>query len=367
MRPLRAFTLVEVVVAMSVSLLLIVALLQLFSATTTSWQRGEAQIDAFREARGALQSMARDISTTLQPSSVQADGTSNTAQPLLPTLVLNRYPDAAPPRDASAESINEEAYVLTSTMNLPTPTPSSSPGTLPTPPPSTGGIQRQTDLCAVGYFCQWMPDIAPTTAAQARAPRAFALMRQYLNGDGTSARIQAGSLLHGGGGTSATSQTPFSFLDLYERASLVPGASTGATTPPVGTATQLAAYIWDLKFRIDTNTAVTTDGESPAPPSAAPGTPGLPTDHSTPKPRLYDGSTLPYPSTLPAYVEIRFKALSNNAGRRLEGNTSVSPKDWIAPASGTQPSAFYSQIVVPSTQQFVLRVPLLNANPAPTP
>lgn len=344
-----AFTLIELLVAMTVSLLLLVVLMQVFSAATNTWQRSEAQIDAYREARGALQLMARDLSTTLQPTFVQADGTSNAANPLLPTLVLNRYPAAIPSRDASAEKINEEVYVLTSTVDQLQPGAASTP----TPAPgATAAVRRSTDLCAVGYFCQWMPDIAASGAAQTRAPHAFALMRQYLNGAGTSTRIQAAVQSHGG---AASLQTPLAFLDLFERASLVPGTATNSSS--LGQATQLAAYVWDLKIRVDTNTVVTTDGESP--PSAV--------DHGTPSPRAYDGSTSPYPASLPAYVEIRFKALSNTAGRRLEGNAAVSPSDWVAPAPGSPPSPFYAKFIAPSTQQFAVRVPLINSNPAPTP
>ena len=333
---------VELLVAMTVSLILIVALLQLFSAATSTWQRGEAQMDAFREARGALQLMARDLSTTIQPNLLQASGAASAANPLLPTLVLNRYPAPSPEREGTAEPINEEVYMLTHTVNQVASTASSV---------TTAASQRPPDLCAVGYFCQWMPDLVSPTAKQ-RAPAAFALMRQYLNGDGTSARIQDAV-------KKGNPLDPLKFIHLFERTSLVSGSVPG-TNPPTGNATLLASYIWDLKVRIDTNIAVIKDGESPV--SAA--------DHSdvpsaTPpeRPRYYDGQSNPYPASLPSYVEIRFKALSNNSSRRLAG-VSAKPGDWVTPIDISKASPFYKGYVLPGAQQFVLRVPLLNSNPS---
>ena len=324
-------------------------MLQLFSAATTTWQRGEAQIDAFREARGALQLMARDLGTTIQLSLVQANGTITTANPLLPTLVLNRYPSPSTlggDGTSSADSMNEEVYALTQTIDQPTPS--------PVPPPSPAP-QRPPGLCAVGYFCQWMPDLTATPEARRRAPSAFALMRQYLNGDGTSARIQAAVRNNG-------PQTRLSFLQLFERTSLVPGSVPG-TNPPTANATLLASYVWDLKFRIDTNTAVSGDGESPVSATDHSDFP-TPTPPGTPAPaRLYDGVSPPYPGSLPAYLEIRFKAMSNNASRRL-GGVIADRADWITPLPGKTGTPFYTKYVLSNAQQFVLRVPLINSNPS---
>ena len=336
---------------MTVSLLLIVVLLRVFSAATTSWQRGEAQVDAFREARGALQLMARDLSTTLSPVVTKLDGTTTAANPLLPTLVLARNTGGTPPADGGAGPLNEEVYCLTNIIN------SSTPATPTTDRPNP--VQTMaSETCAVGYYCQWMPAIAAAGAASDRAPQAFALMRQFLNSDGVSARLQA----------SAGNTTPLRFADLFSRASLLPGA-TAPTNPPVASSTQLAAYIWDLKFRIGT-TLTAADGESADTP---------PYDHlasatggsALPPPRVYDGVSQPYPSTLPAYVEIRFKALSTGAGRRLEGNRNVQAADWNTtdPANPTVPrlTDAYKKYILPEARQFVLRVPLINSNPLPYP
>ena len=311
---------VELLVATAVTLLLVVVLVRVFNGASGSWRHNEAQVDAYREARGALQLMARDLSATLQASYAQAGGGADpaaavTAGPAMPTLVLEHYPGVPQP---AGNLVNEEAYFLTNIHN--------------------GGA---SSLCAVGYFCQWMPSIPGIPTNQ--TPQAFALMRQSLDSNGTFLRMKP----------FAGSTTPLTFLNLYQRD--LTGAGSGGS-PPVAVPTQVAAYIWELRFRIDTDlndgtnvSGVDHDGNNPAP-----------YDHST-TPRRYGGGVAnqpPYPPRLPPYVEIRFKALSNIAARRLEGNANMTQDTWGDPGSD-----LYKQIIQPNFQQFVLRVPLINATP----
>ena len=169
-------------------------------------------------------------------------------------------------------------------------------------------------------------------------------MRQSLDSNDTSSRIQAATKA----GTS-----PLTFSDFFSGAVLA-----GTASPPP---TQLAAYIWDLRFRIDTDlndsAATHPDGNAS----------NAPLDHSAPTQRAYVGdASQPYPPRLPAYVEIRFKALSDLAGRRLEANPSVSKSTWNDTVPNFSPSTPYCTIIQPNAQQFVLRVPLINATPLPT-
>ena len=310
---------------MTITLILVVALMQIFNAAANTWRHGEAQVDAYREARGALQLMARDLSATLQASYVQNASATSAAvlPPSLPTLVLQRYPTTS----TDDGPINEEVYCLT---NI----------------PNSGAISGMSSLCAVGYFCQWMVPDAPTTGKADNYPRAYALMRQSLNSNDTFQRLQAGP-------------NPLGFMDVFSRDAPLPLTKTIPQAP-----TQLAAYIWDLRFRIDTDL---NDGPQYVPDGNTSSLPG-PFDHSTP-PRLYGGDpTKPYPPRLPAYVEIRFKALSEIAGRRLEGpNTGVSKSTWNDTVAGFTSTPPYSTIIQPNAQQFVLRVPLINATPLPSP
>ena len=330
-RPRRraaGFTIVEMLVAMTVTLILVVALMRIFTATANTWQRGEAQVDAYREARGALQLMARDLSATMQAASVplptptpSAGGTPTTASatnPLLPTLMLQRSPDA--PADLNGPG-NEELYCLTN---------------IPNPGSST--------LCSVGYYCRWMPGLSTNSTTSAVPPHAYALMRQSLAtaSDGTFLRIR--------NATQANPNNPLTFLDLY--------ADTG--TNPAVSVTPLATYVWDLRFRIDTDLNETTypDGNAPL----------VPKDHSL-KLSYQDqsgGGTGTYPNYLPPFVEIRFKALSAAASRRLEGNAAVTQSTW-RDTDPSATSAIYQSVIRPNLQQFILRVPLNSATPQPTP
>ncbi len=350
-----AFTLTEVIVAMTVSLILIVTLLQIFNTATGTWQRGEAEADAFREARGALQLMARDLSTTISASYALPPAGGNaaaTVPPLVPTLVLNRYSSyiensaQQTSTDPADQQINEEVYCLADVSSPPA-------SVSPTPATSPSSITGQREVCAIGYFCQWLPDVATNATT---APAAYGLMRQYLNGDGTFLRFKEASPPSG-----TTTSTPLSFAAIYTRAqvSLIPPTNP---QPDVGQCSELAAYIFDLKFRIDTDLVIPAGASAYDNGEATP-----PVDHSTPA-LPYSDSPTGIPPQLPAFIEIRFKALSTNIGRRLEGNTTVTPADWVSTSPSAQKAnSVYQTLIRPHSEQFILRVPLVNAPPAPSP
>lgn len=297
-RRARGFTLVELVVTVAVGLLLIVFLFQIFNASLGAWRQGESQNDTYREARAALQLMTRDLSQITAPMPGGA----------APVLVLDHYPGSTPAPQAGDE-INEELYCLPIVPN--------------------GGV---SNLCAAGYFCLWMPDLISDTdpnanLKRAHAPRAFALMRQFLG----SGRVGAPGLFER---FQAVGGKPvLSFLDLYER---TPPTLASDPQKPVAVATELCAYVWDLQFR------------TPATLQARPATP------------VY-GSLPPYPAALPAFVEIRFKALSAEAARQLEGNAGVYRSTWGDPSPG---NTLYQRIIQPGTRQFVARVPIYSGSAA---
>ena len=94
--------------------------------------------------------------------------------------------------------------------------------------------------------------------------------------------------------------------------------------------------------------------------------PGVPKDQSTQLPYQdpSGGGTGVYPNYLPPFVEIRFKALSAAASRRLEGNGGVDQSTWHdVGEGGSTSSAIYRSVIQPNLQQFILRVPLTNATP----
>lgn len=277
------FTLVELLVAMTVLLVLVGILLGVFNATATSWQRGETRADGFREARAALALMARDLGGTVPPMrAASANNAGNPGSPLVPSLVLDRHPDDA--ADGGGDNPNEQAHCLTLTPNRPA---------------RSGAVT--TALCAVSYFCRW--DAKRTT---------WSLARRLVDSDATFQRLRGAS-----GGPS-----PLPFAAVFKRE---PATLTDHD--------DIAAYVWDLQFRVPGNLQL----PAPAPAGAYAVDP-------------------PYSDRLPPYVEIRFKALSAAAGARLRGE--ATPGTWTDPES-----ALYRTVIRPGAQQFVQRVPLHTAVP----
>ncbi len=288
---------------MVVGTILVVLLFQLFNASTRAWKQGEDQAETYREARAVLQLMVRDLSQTIQPmtGSVYASPTPTPGVPLsvvAPGLVLDYYDGNKP---TNGDQINEEVYCLTTIPN-----------------------EGVSSLCAVGYFCQWKPDLYTDPTQQARAPRAYSLMRQYL-GSGSSKTPGLFERFKNAGGAA------LGFHDVY-----------GRDTTPSPTITEAASFIWDLQIR-------TPNGLQDA--TAAPLYPAQSTYTST-----------RYANVLPAYLEIRFKALSESAARQLEGNPSVGRDTWSSPSNST-----YQKIILPGTRQFSARVLLQSGSSTATP
>ena len=126
-----------------------------------------------------------------------------------PVLVIDRYPNPDPPQQ-DGDKINEEVYCLTTIPN-----------------------DGASNLCAVGYFCQWDPNN--------RATHAFSLMRQYLGSGsptvtGLFERFQRANAQH-------PSVPTLTFLEVYGR------TATTLTDAPLPSMTEMASYIWDLQIR----------------------------------------------------------------------------------------------------------------------
>ena len=327
----EGFTLIELLVGMTVGILLVVVLFQIFNVAATAWQRSENEADAFREARAAMQLMTRDLSSACtqfpvdpaaSPAPLPTDGGA------APTLVLDKYPNPDPePKDGDEK--NEQVYCLTTI-------------------PNTG----LSSLCAVGYFCQWLPDVATTPANGSatridHTPHAYSLFRQFL-GSGAGADPKLAGLYE----LMKGKKSPLDFMDVFVRSR--PNPPSGYKAPvPSATAVEMASYIWDLQFRIDTNLTAARGAAQP------------PKDHGdllipkSPVRTYAAASGAEHPAELPSYIEIRFKALSAAGARQLEGNTSVDRSTWWngTEGTGTMPP-IYKNVILPSTQQFVARVPL---------
>lgn len=183
----RAFTLVEMMVALAVTGLLSVLMLRMFMDSSAIWKANDERLETFREARAALQLMARELAAV------------NAAPELpekFPMLALRYHGDTAP-----EDQVNQEVYALTSTRNA-----------------------GRSDLCAVGFFCVWD-----------ETRKTFALRRQFTASDATFTNLRAAL----NAASPMTSAGAFKLL--YARS--VP---TGDTEP----IQELANYVWNLEFAI---------------------------------------------------------------------------------------------------------------------
>jgi type II secretory pathway pseudopilin PulG len=114
-RPSRsAFTLLEVLIAVTITILVVVMLANVFCSLTATSARANQRIDAFRDARAALKMIERDMTNLVR------------AVPTAHFALADRYSD---PNTATVK--NRQLYGLTAIKN---------------------GLG---DLCAVGYYCRW--------------------------------------------------------------------------------------------------------------------------------------------------------------------------------------------------------------------
>ena len=122
LRARAAFTIVELLVASAITVLIVVLLGTMFGSLTTTSNRANQRIDAFRDARAALQMIERDMANLVH------------AVPTAYFALDKRWQDTAndPYSDSANGNANRQVYGLIALKN-------SGPG----------------DLCAVGYYCRW--------------------------------------------------------------------------------------------------------------------------------------------------------------------------------------------------------------------
>jgi hypothetical protein len=121
-----AFTIVELLVAASITVVIVVLLGTMFGSLMKTSMRSNQRIDAFRDARAALQMMKRDLVNLVR------------AQPSAYFAMSDIYPGDT----NSSPTKNRQIYALCALKNQP-------PGVAAN---ATG------DMCAVGYYCSWDTD-----------------------------------------------------------------------------------------------------------------------------------------------------------------------------------------------------------------
>lgn len=186
-----AFTLVEMTVALAVTAVLVMLMLQVFMSGATLWRQNDEHLDTFREARAALQLMARDLGS-VSPVPGLPDQ--------YPVLALQYSPQTAP-----EDHVNQEIYGLSAVSN-----------------------SGKGDLCAVGYFCSWSTTI-----------NAFVLKRQFTESNTTFQNLQQTLPA----GAPMTGQQAFNIL--FARPTTLTASTTATATQSVD---DMASYVWDLEF-----------------------------------------------------------------------------------------------------------------------
>lgn len=119
------FTIVELLVAAAITVVIVVMLGTMFGSMIKTSMRANQRVDAFRDARAALQMMKRDLANLVR------------AQPSAYFAMSDVYTD---PNTSTAK--NRQLYVICALKNQP------------------AGVAANVagDMCAVGYYCRWDTD-----------------------------------------------------------------------------------------------------------------------------------------------------------------------------------------------------------------
>jgi type II secretory pathway pseudopilin PulG len=121
-----AFTIVELLVAATITVVIVVLLGSMLGSMMKTSSRANQRVDAFRDARAALQMMKRDLTNLVH------------AQPSAYFALSDVYADD--PNTSTAK--NRQLYALCALKNQPAGVAANATG----------------DLCAVGYYCRWDTD-----------------------------------------------------------------------------------------------------------------------------------------------------------------------------------------------------------------
>jgi type II secretory pathway pseudopilin PulG len=136
----RAFTLVEVLIAAAITVVIVVMLGLMLGSLMSSASHASQRVDAFRDARAALQMMERDLSNlvrtqwNIQTSPVPTPVPVPVTRPGAYFALDKRWQDAAndPYSDPANGNANRQLFGLIATKS------------------SASG-----DMCGVGYYCRW--------------------------------------------------------------------------------------------------------------------------------------------------------------------------------------------------------------------
>lgn len=152
----EAFTLLELLVAMSVLALLLVLLLSMVNGATKLWKANENRVDSYREARAAINLIASDL------ASIYASPNANyVTDPNLKTFYTQK--DHLPATPVSVRNMDGSLFFLTAT---------------PTGAQEQG--KNASDLCTVGYYLG-----LDKTSLTGKGTASYNLYRYFRSSDDT--------------------------------------------------------------------------------------------------------------------------------------------------------------------------------------
>ena len=164
-----AFTLVELLISVALVALLSAMLFSILDATSKLWQNNEARVDSYREARAALNFIARELSSAHTAAVGGVD-----------TFLVN--PDPGDVEQTAVATDNDWAGRLFALATLPA--------------DAQDPDANRSDLCAVGYFLAYTRDrTAFAPDGDAAAEGSYKLFRYFRSSDPTYKNLRAGDPL----------------------------------------------------------------------------------------------------------------------------------------------------------------------------
>jgi type II secretory pathway pseudopilin PulG len=120
-----AFTIVELLIASTITVIIVVMLGTMFGSLSSTSLRSNQRIDAFRDARAALQMMQRDLAGVVKGQwDTRVAPPTPVTRPAAYLALTDRYADPA--------AGNQQVFALIATKN-----------------------NGPSDVCSVGYYCRW--------------------------------------------------------------------------------------------------------------------------------------------------------------------------------------------------------------------
>lgn len=155
----RAFTLLEVLVAMAVLAVLLTILLSMVNGASALWRSSEQRVDSFREGRAALNLLTSDL-TGIYASNDPNYFAVATTDPEIKRLVTT----------PAGSKVGDALFFVTSL-----------------PEDSQDPTGNKSDLCAVGYFVAF-----GKSSGNIAAKNSYNLYRYFISSDDTFDNIQKG-------------------------------------------------------------------------------------------------------------------------------------------------------------------------------